>query len=65
MCEEFAAFQRRLAPLNSLDKAVFFFEIARDNILHDLIRIDTLLSCALCQPGLQVRSEPNIHSFKI
>src|ERR1035437_4219386 len=43
MGEVFAALQRVLATLHRLHEAGFFFEIARQNILHQLIGLAALL----------------------
>jgi hypothetical protein len=39
MSQEFAALQGGLPAANGFDEAVFFLEVARDNVLHDHVPI--------------------------
>jgi len=65
MCQELTTLQSGFPAVHGLNEAIFFREVTSHNILHDLIRVDALLSCALCEPGLQVGSELHFHAFNI
>jgi len=65
MGQKFAPSQCGLAALHRLDKAVFFLEVTRDNILHGFIEVAALLGRSLRKPLLQVRGEMNFHGLNI
>src|ERR1017187_2372029 len=61
MAEVLATLQSVLAALHGLDKASFFFEIARQNILHQVVRIAALLSGGVCQLRFQLPRDVHFH----
>ena len=63
--EKFAAVQSGLAPFNGLNETVLFFEVTRNHVLHNFVRIAALLDRPLCEPRLQVGAEMDFHGFKI
>ena len=65
MGQEFAALQGGLTPFYRFNEAIFFLEIAGDDILHDLGRVKTFLGSTLCKSRLQIGSELNFHGLKI
>ncbi len=65
MGEKFAPFESRLAAFYGFDKTVLFLEVAGDDILHNLIRVEALLRCSLGKPGLQISVEMNFHAQNI
>jgi hypothetical protein len=64
MSEVLAAFEGRLAALHCFNKAIFFFEVAQYNILHEFIRVETLLSCAFVETCLQIGRKLHFHVFQ-
>ena len=65
MREMVAVFQSVLAAFDGFDEAVFFFEIAGNNVLHKLVRVAALLARTLREAGLQLGFEMNFHAFTI
>jgi hypothetical protein len=65
MGQKLTAFQGGLAPSHGLDKAVFFLEITRNDILYNFIQSDSPLSRSLRQAGLQIGIELDFHGLKI
>jgi hypothetical protein len=65
MREMVAVFQSVLAVFDGFDEAVFFFEIAGNNVLHKVVRVAALLVRTLCEAGLQLGFEMNFHAFTI
>jgi hypothetical protein len=59
--EVLAALQRILATLDRLHEAGFFFEIARQNILHQLIGQTSLLGGGVRQPGFEFGCDVYFH----
>jgi hypothetical protein len=53
--QKFAALKCGLAPFHGFDKAVFFLEVTRYNILHSLIEITAILGRSLREPGFSGR----------
>ena len=58
-------FQSRLTSFHGRDKTVLFLEVAGNNILYNLIRVEALLGGSLLEPGLQFRIEMNFHAHNI
>jgi hypothetical protein len=65
MGKKLAAFQSGLAPFHGFDKTVFFLEVTRNDILHDLIQFDSLLRRSLREAGLQIGIKLDFHGLKI
>ena len=65
MRQKFAPLQSGLAPFHGFDEAVFFLEVTRYNILHNLIEVAALLGRSLRELRLQVGVEMNFHALKI
>lgn len=65
MRQEFAALQGGFTPLHGFHETILFFEVAYNNILHNLIRVNAFLGRALREPGFQVGCKLNFHGFKI
>ena len=64
MRKVFTALQSILAPLHGFDKAVFFVEVTRHNILHKLMGLTTLLDRSLGEPGFEIGVEMYFHVFQ-
>jgi hypothetical protein len=65
MRQKFAALQCGFAAFHGLDESILFFEIARDYVLHNFIRLDALLCRTLREASLQIGAELNVHALKI
>ncbi len=62
MGEKFALLQCDLAALHGLDEADFFIEIARNDVLHELVGIAALAGGGVSQLGFEFRCEVYFHA---
>jgi len=53
--------RHEFAPLHGFDKAGFFLEVTRDNILHNLDRVAALLRRSLRELRVYVGGELHFH----
>lgn len=65
MRQKLTALYGGLATLHGFNEAIFLLEVARDNILDNLIQFDALLDCALLEASLQIGVKLDFHGIKI
>lgn len=64
MRQKIASVQSGLAPFDGFNEAVFFLEVKRTDILHNLNGVAALLGGSLRKLRLQVGVEVNFHAPK-
>jgi len=65
MRKRLSSSQSRLAAFYGCNETIFFFEISRDNVLHDFGRIEPILGRTISQPRLEFGSKVHFHTHKI